>query len=171
MATPAQIAANRANALKSTGPRTAEGRAASRFNAIKHALDAESLVIPGEDSAEFEAFAAGYHDEFRPAPFRILPRRSTPPTPGDRNRNVLAESGGTNLVTAILSGTPAAKLSPVSSARSSPSSAPSILPNAEFLRARRETQAAEDEAFETFIDRACAIPPSSNWLRFLKTAR
>jgi hypothetical protein len=49
MATPAQIAANRANAQKSTGPRTAEGKAASRLNALKHGLDAESLIIPGED--------------------------------------------------------------------------------------------------------------------------
>ena len=49
MATPAQITANRANALKSTGPRSESGKAASRFNALKHGLDAESLILPGED--------------------------------------------------------------------------------------------------------------------------
>ena len=37
MPTPAQLAANRANAQKSTGSRTAEGKDASRFNALKHA--------------------------------------------------------------------------------------------------------------------------------------
>ena len=37
MATPAQITANRLNAQRSTGPRSEEGKAASRFNALKHA--------------------------------------------------------------------------------------------------------------------------------------
>src|SRR5438034_1241699 len=45
MATQAQITANRANALKSTGPRSPEGKSASRFNALKHGLDADSLVL------------------------------------------------------------------------------------------------------------------------------
>jgi hypothetical protein len=38
MATEKQIAANRANALKSTGPRTAAGRAKSSRNAYRHGL-------------------------------------------------------------------------------------------------------------------------------------
>ena len=54
MATQAQIEANRSNARKSTGPRTAEGKAASAQNAIKHGLRAKQAVIPGEDPAEFE---------------------------------------------------------------------------------------------------------------------
>jgi len=57
MATPAQILANRTNAQKSTGPRSAEGKAVSRFNALKHGLDAESIVLPGEDPADYEALA------------------------------------------------------------------------------------------------------------------
>lgn len=40
MATPAQIAANRRNAAKSTGPRTARGKDASSKNATKHGLTA-----------------------------------------------------------------------------------------------------------------------------------
>ena len=66
MASPAQINANRANALKSTGPRSAEGKSASRFNALKHGMDAASIVIPGEDPAEYDALAAAYHRDFRP---------------------------------------------------------------------------------------------------------
>jgi len=66
MATPAQINANRANALKSTGPRSAEGKSASRFNALKHGIDAASVVIPGEDPADYDALAADYHRDFRP---------------------------------------------------------------------------------------------------------
>ena len=38
MASPAQIAANRRNALRSTGPRTASGKAQSKGNAFKHGL-------------------------------------------------------------------------------------------------------------------------------------
>jgi len=43
MASEKQIAANRANAMKSTGPRTAAGRMKSRLNARRHGL---SLPIP-----------------------------------------------------------------------------------------------------------------------------
>ena len=49
MPTPAQLAANRANAQKSTGSRTAEGKDASRFNALRHGLDAASILLSGED--------------------------------------------------------------------------------------------------------------------------
>ena len=66
MASPAQIAANRANAQKSTGPRSVEGKSASRFNALKHGIDAASIVIPGEDPADYDALVADYHRDFRP---------------------------------------------------------------------------------------------------------
>ena len=66
MATPAQLQANRLNALKSTGPRSAEGKAASRFNALKHGSDAESLVIPGEDPEALAELSAEYYEQFRP---------------------------------------------------------------------------------------------------------
>ena len=66
MATAAQITANRANALNSTGPRTPEGKEASRLNALKHGIDAASIVIPGEDPAEYESMAANYYEEFEP---------------------------------------------------------------------------------------------------------
>ena len=49
MASPAQLLANRANALKSTGPRTSEGKDASRRNALKHGLAAEALILPDEE--------------------------------------------------------------------------------------------------------------------------
>ncbi len=49
-----QISANRLNALQSKGPRTSEGRAVSRRNALKHGLTARSLVIDGEHPKQFE---------------------------------------------------------------------------------------------------------------------
>ncbi|MBZ5581630.1 MAG: hypothetical protein LAQ30_05385 [Acidobacteriia bacterium] len=66
MATPAQINANRLNAQRSTGPRSEEGKAASRFNALKYGIEARSLVIPGEDPAAFEALAQDYREQFHP---------------------------------------------------------------------------------------------------------
>ena len=73
MATPAQIEANRRNALKSTGPRTAEGKEISRRNALKHGLAAETLVMPEDEPEAIVARIAawmpalapkGKHDEW-----------------------------------------------------------------------------------------------------------
>jgi len=62
-----QVAANRRNALRSTGPRTPEGKRASKLNAVKHGLRANEVVIPGqEDPAEFEEFVRGFYDDLRP---------------------------------------------------------------------------------------------------------
>jgi hypothetical protein len=49
-----QKAANRANALHSTGPNTREGKAAVRFNAVRHGLLTQDVVLPGEDADAFE---------------------------------------------------------------------------------------------------------------------
>jgi hypothetical protein len=46
MATAAQIHANRANAQKSTGPRTAEGKAKVAQNAVQHGLLAQRTIVP-----------------------------------------------------------------------------------------------------------------------------
>src|SRR5262245_43755699 len=52
MSSEKQIAANRANAARSTGPNTNSGKARSRMNAWKHGLRAEKVVIAGEDAEE-----------------------------------------------------------------------------------------------------------------------
>jgi hypothetical protein len=56
MATPAQIIANQANAQRSTGPRTVEGKQASSANATSHGLTSRSTVLPGEDPEEYALF-------------------------------------------------------------------------------------------------------------------
>jgi hypothetical protein len=66
MATAAQMAANRLNSLKSLGPRSEEGKAASRFNALQSGIHAKSQVIPGESAEELEAMAASYREQYRP---------------------------------------------------------------------------------------------------------
>jgi len=66
MATTAQTEANRLNAQKSTGPRSDEGKASSRFNAYKHGAYARSRVIPGEDEADLMRLEQQYVIEFSP---------------------------------------------------------------------------------------------------------
>src|ERR1035441_6108684 len=61
-----QIAANRINSEKSTGPRSAEGKAASSMNALKSGIDAQSNIIRGENAADLEALAAVYYRECQP---------------------------------------------------------------------------------------------------------
>ena len=57
----ARLAANRANALKSTGPRTVAGKEASRLNAFRHGMAGRGdLVGPGEDAALVDSLAAEY---------------------------------------------------------------------------------------------------------------
>ena len=66
MISDAQIAANRLNAEKSTGPASPEGRANSRFNSLKSGIYAKSAVLPGEDAAEREALAEAFRQRFHP---------------------------------------------------------------------------------------------------------
>ena len=54
MTTERQKAANRANARRSTGPKTPKGKTAVRLNAIRHGLLARDAVLLGEDSDAFE---------------------------------------------------------------------------------------------------------------------
>ncbi|WP_019198190.1 hypothetical protein [Afipia birgiae] len=54
MASEKQIAANRKNATKSTGPRTQKGKARSKMNALRHGLAASNLI--GTTSRNENAF-------------------------------------------------------------------------------------------------------------------
>jgi hypothetical protein len=67
MASAAQIAANRRNALKSTGPRTPEGKAVVAENALCHGLRSERAVIFDESAEELAAFGAGLRRALAPA--------------------------------------------------------------------------------------------------------
>jgi len=66
MATEAQINANRKNARKSTGPRTAKGKAAASKNAVKHGLFASDNVVSCENQADFDRFRAELLAELAP---------------------------------------------------------------------------------------------------------
>ena len=67
MATAAQILANRANSLRSTGPQTEAGRERSSRNSYKHGLTSSKVVLPGEDPAEYDAFRADILEQYQPA--------------------------------------------------------------------------------------------------------
>jgi hypothetical protein len=66
-----QMIANRQNALKSTGPRTAAGKTIAARNALKHGLLAKEVVIThgegAEDAQQFDALLADLVAEFAPA--------------------------------------------------------------------------------------------------------
>jgi hypothetical protein len=66
MASPAQLQANRLNALESTGPSSVEGKAVTRFNALKTGVDSKSILLPGEDPAALAALTEQYYKEFAP---------------------------------------------------------------------------------------------------------
>ena len=66
-ASAAQVEANRANGRKSRGPRTAEGKARSRWNAMSHGLCAQSPVLPGEDADRYRALLDDFVARFAPA--------------------------------------------------------------------------------------------------------
>jgi len=61
-----QIEANQLNALKSTGPRTEEGKRRSRCNAIRHGLTAETVIVGLEDPEDYESFEATIIADYEP---------------------------------------------------------------------------------------------------------
>ena len=61
-----QITANRINALKSTGPRSEQGKLRSRQNAMSHGLAAETVIDVLENAADYEMFAASIAADYQP---------------------------------------------------------------------------------------------------------
>ena len=67
MTSEAQLAANRRNAEKSTGPRTEAGKAKVARNALRHGLRAEKVVTFDETGGDFQAFLAEQQAALEPA--------------------------------------------------------------------------------------------------------
>ncbi len=61
-----QARANRQNALKSTGPKTSEGKAAVRLNALKHGLLSQEILLPGEDEEALTELGERLREELQP---------------------------------------------------------------------------------------------------------
>jgi hypothetical protein len=65
-----QLAANQLNAQKSTGPKTTEGRAVSKMNALKHGIFSKEVLVRGlnlkENSRELEALYERFWEDYDP---------------------------------------------------------------------------------------------------------
>jgi hypothetical protein len=58
--------ANRRNASKSTGPKTPEGKAAVRLNAVRHGLLSTEVLLPGEDGEALRGLGERLGAELQP---------------------------------------------------------------------------------------------------------
>ena len=67
MATEKQLAANRENAKKSTGPRTPEGKAVSCMNAVTDGFASSTKFIKGEKQEDLDTLYRNLHEELKPA--------------------------------------------------------------------------------------------------------
>lgn len=67
MPTEKQLAANRLNAQKSTGPKTPQGKARVAANAVTHGLTATCPVLNSEDPAAYARFRTGMTARLAPA--------------------------------------------------------------------------------------------------------
>ena len=63
---PAQLAANRASAKRSTGPKTEKGKAAVRLNAVKNGLTGQTVFLPNENAALYKAHILDYEKLYQP---------------------------------------------------------------------------------------------------------
>ena len=61
-----RAAINRANAAKSTGPRTEAGKQRSSLNALRHGLTGQTIVLPTEDHSAYERHSQSFLDEYHP---------------------------------------------------------------------------------------------------------
>jgi len=57
---------NRANAQKSTGPRTEAGKQRSKMNAFRHGLTGQTIVLPTEDHSAYERHSQSFLDQYHP---------------------------------------------------------------------------------------------------------
>jgi hypothetical protein len=63
---PIRTEINRANAQRSTGPKTAEGKKHSSLNALRHGLTGQIVVMPTEDLAAYQLHLKSFTDEYNP---------------------------------------------------------------------------------------------------------
>jgi hypothetical protein len=66
MPTPAQLAANRANAQLSSGPKTPEGKAKISHNALKTGLTGRTILLPSDDVAAYQSHCERVFKQFSP---------------------------------------------------------------------------------------------------------
>ena len=68
----AKLQANRANSQLSTGPKSPETKAKVALNAVKTALTGRTVLLPGDDAADYERHVQAFAEEYAP----VGPRES-----------------------------------------------------------------------------------------------
>ena len=63
----AQLAANQANAQKSTGPRTPEGKNISRLNGLRHHVTQQVMIMPEPEMQAYLDFHKEQQEAHKPA--------------------------------------------------------------------------------------------------------
>jgi hypothetical protein len=61
-----RAAVNKANAQKSTGPRTDSGKQRSKLNALRHGLTGHTIVLPTEDHWAYQLHTQRFVHQFQP---------------------------------------------------------------------------------------------------------
>src|SRR5580765_4892691 len=129
----------------------------------KHGIDAASIVIPGEDPADYDALVADYHRDFRPeSPSEAFhvdtmlradwQKRRLQRVEADLHRTLLAETPGASLASALLSDSPAAKLLARVQRQIAAFERTWYRANTELRRARRQAETDTDNALNRYID-------------------
>jgi hypothetical protein len=62
----AQLTANQQNALKSTGPKTKDGKVTASKNATRHGIFSTAPIIKGETKEQWESFLQAFLDTHEP---------------------------------------------------------------------------------------------------------
>ena len=165
MATPAQLAANRANALRSTGPRSVEGKSVSRFNALKHGVDAASVTLPGEAPDAYRALADAYDETYKPPTVmhRFLvdsmiradwQKQRLQRLEADLLRQLVSETPDASLLDVMMSDSPAAKLLARTQRQIVGHERAWFRAHREFVRLENGRAAAQQDGFDRYIDYA-----------------
>ena len=163
MATPAQLAANQRNAQKSTGPRSAEGKSVSRFNALKHGVDAQTATLPGEDPDAYQALADAYDAQYSPAgPTERFLLDTMIRADWQKQRlqtlesallnRMLAESPDADILDLMLSDSPAAKLLARLQRQIAAHERAWFRAHKELVRLANEAASYQEESFENYLD-------------------
>jgi hypothetical protein len=126
-------------------------------------MDAASIVIPGEDPADYDALAADYQRDFRPqSPSETFhvdtmlradwQKRRLQHVEADLHRTLLAETPGASLAAALLSDSPAARLLVRIQRQIAAFERTWYRANTELRRARHQAEADTDKAFDRYLD-------------------
>ena len=67
-----KLEANRRNALRSTGPKSLEGKKQVSRNALKHGLTAEKFVVIGENIKDLERFRDRMIEALKPVGIELI---------------------------------------------------------------------------------------------------